>query len=230
MLAVLAAMSTELRPLVRALSLRPGEVGGVPVRTGTAGTTPVVTAVVGVGPAAARRTTERLLDATPIDRVLVVGVSGGIDPDLTVGAVLAPDVVVDRSSGEEHRPTHPASSGRPGTLVTCETLATGADTVAELLSRGVAAVDMETAAIAAVCEGRGVPWGVLRAISDRPDDDLVDDVVLGLVRTDGSTDGWAVARLLARRPWEVRRLARIGRDTRVALAALTRTALHDLNG
>ena len=33
--------------------------------------------------------------------------------------------------------------------------------------RGVVALDMETAAIAHVCETRGVPWSVFRAISDR---------------------------------------------------------------
>ena len=101
--------------------------------------------------------------------------------------------------------------------------------VAAVVARGAAAVDMETSAIAAACEGRGVPWGVVRAISDRPGDHLVDETVLGLVREDGSTDGRAVARLLARRPWEVRRLARVARDTRSALGALTSAALADLS-
>jgi adenosylhomocysteine nucleosidase len=228
--AVLAAMATEIRPLVRALSLRPGRVGGATVRTGNAGSTPVVTTVIGVGPEAARRATGQLLDAARFSRVLVVGVSGGIDPDLAIGTVLAPDLVIARWSGEEHRPTHPPAASRQGTLVTSETLVTDAAFVADLRSRGVVAVDMETAAVAAECAARGVPWGVLRVISDRPSDDLVDDVVLGLVRPDGSTDGAAVARLLLRRPWEVRRLARLARDTRTALSAITRAAVDDLKG
>ncbi|MGH9091675.1 MAG: hypothetical protein ACRDZR_09905, partial [Acidimicrobiales bacterium] len=189
----------------------------------------VVASVVGVGPAAAGPATERLLAATAVGRVLLVGVSGGIDPAMAIGTLLSPDVVVDRASGGEHRPTRPVRGGRGGTLVTCETLATGDSTVADLAARGVAAVDMETSAVAAACERHGTPWGVVRAISDRPDGDLVDDVVFGLVKADGSTDGRAVARLLARRPWEVRRLARIARDTRTALAALTKVALADLS-
>jgi adenosylhomocysteine nucleosidase len=227
---VLAAMTTELRPLVRALGLRARQIGGVECRAGRRSDgRQLVAAVVGVGPEAAGRTTERLLAAVAAERVVLAGVSGGIDPAMTVGTLLSPDVVIERSTGQEHRPTRPVPGGRGGTLVTCETLATGEGTVAELASRGVAAVDMETAAVAAVCERRGLPWGVLRVISDRPDDHLVDDAVFDLVRADGSTDGRAVTRLLARRPWEVRRLARIARDSRAALAALTPVAAADVS-
>jgi hypothetical protein len=46
---------------------------------------------------------------------------------------------------------------------------------------------------------------------------------MALTRPDGSTDGRAVARLLARRPWIVPKLARLASDTggatRVAAAA-----------
>lgn len=227
---VLAAMATELRPLVRALGLRPRQIGGVECRAGQrSDRRRLVAAVVGVGPEAAGRATERLLAAATPERVVLAGVSGGIDPAMRIGTLLSPDVVVAQSTGEEHRPTRPVPGGRGGTLMTCETLAAGDAARAELASRGVAAVDMETAAVAAVCERRGVPWGVLRAISDRPDDHLVDESVFDLVRADGSTDGRAVARLLARRPWEVRRLARVARDTRAALAALTPVAAADVS-
>jgi nucleoside phosphorylase len=37
---------------------------------------------------------------------------------------------------------------------------------------------METAAVAEVCEERGVPWSVVRAISDRASDGSVDAEVL----------------------------------------------------
>lgn len=227
---VLAAMVTELRPVVRALGLRPQQVAGAEARGGRRSDgRPLVAAVVGVGPEAAGAATERLLAATGAGRVVLAGVSGGIDPAMTIGTLLSPDLVVERSSGREHRPTRPVTGGRGGTLVTCDTLAIGEGPVGDLAAQGVAAVDMETAAVAAVCERRGVPWGVVRAISDRPDDHLVDDTVFGLVRTDGSTDGRAVARLLARRPWEVRRLARIAGDTRAALAALTAVTVADVS-
>jgi adenosylhomocysteine nucleosidase len=227
---VLAAMAAELRPVVRSLGLRRRQVGGTEVRAGRRSDGRLlVAAVVGVGPEAAAAASERLLAATGARRVVLAGVSGGIDPTMTIGTLLTPDLVVDRSSGREHRPTRPVRGGRGGTLVTCDTLVTAKSPIGDLASEGVAAVDMETAAVAAVCQRRGVPWGVVRSISDRPDDHLVDDAVLGLIRIDGSTDALAVARLLARRPREARRLARIAGGTRAALATLTPVTVADVS-
>ncbi|HUA94326.1 MAG TPA: hypothetical protein VMB82_02225 [Acidimicrobiales bacterium] len=227
---LLAAMATELRPLVRALRLQPKKVGGIEARGGRrADGRTLIAALVGVGPEAAGTATEQWLAATDAGRVVLAGVSGGIDPEMTIGTLLSPELVVERSTGRQHHPTRPVKGGRAGTLVTCATLAIGEGPVGDLMAQGVAAVDMETAAVADVCERRGVPWGVVRVISDRPDDHLVDDAVFGLVRQDGSTDGRAVARLLARRPWEVRRLARLAGDTRTALAALTPVTLADVS-
>ena len=182
------------------------------MRTGTAGpaVTPVVAAVIGVGPDMARRTLERLLDAVPVSRVLLIGVSGGVADTLGIGAVMAPAVVIDRRSGARFVPDHPAGVEARGTLLTCETLAVGEGTLTAYRDQGIDAVDMETAAVAAVCTERGVPWSVFRAISDRLVDDLVDDTILGLTRPDGSTNLAAVARLVLRHPGDVRRLARLG--------------------
>jgi hypothetical protein len=71
---------------------------------------------------------------------------------------------------------------------------------------------------------------VFRAISDRLEDDLVDESILALTRPDGSTNLGAVARLVLRRPAEIRRLASIGRDTKKALTALTETARREVGG
>jgi len=227
-LAVLAAMSTELRPLLRALRLRPGVAGGVPVWTGRAGTTQVLAATLGVGPDAARRSSERVLDAAPIARVLVIGVAGGVDPGLALADVLAPRLVVDQVTGDEFRPSHPPGVDPDGTLLSCATVMAGDDTLTTLRAQGISAVDMETAAVAAVCEQRGCAWSVYRAISDRLADGLLDDRVLTLIRPDGRLDPGAVTRFVVRRPGEVRRLARLGRDTRNAVAAVTRRALGDV--
>ena len=49
------------------------------------------------------------------------------------------------------------------------------------------AVDMETSAIAAVCEAKGVSWSVFRSISDHVGDAIVDEAVLGMMRPDGAS-------------------------------------------
>jgi adenosylhomocysteine nucleosidase len=75
---------------------------------------------------------------------------------------------------------------------------------------------METAAVAAVCERRGCPWSVFRAISDRADDGAVDAAILGLAGPDGGPNLPALMRFLVTRPWRVPQLARLARGMRLA--------------
>ncbi|UCE87523.1 MAG: nucleoside phosphorylase, partial [Deltaproteobacteria bacterium] len=81
-------------------------------------------------------------------------------------------------------------------------------------------IDMETAAVAAVCERRRCPWSVFRAISDRADDGSTDAAVLALAGPDGRPDLLAVARLVLTRPRRVPQLVRLARGaTRAARVA-----------
>lgn len=214
---ILAAMVREARPFARALSLARADVGPVPAWRGDR----VTSAVVGIGPAAAARATVRLLDAVPAARVLVVGIAGGRDPSLRVGDVLAPELVVDASSGAAYRPARFGTAGRTGTLATVGQLGAA---IPDALEAG--AVDMESAAIAAVCDERGVPWDVRRVVSDLPG--TVGASLASLVGGDGRTEPWAVARLLVRRPAEVRRMIRLGRDTSRALRTLTTAVVQEI--
>lgn len=215
-------MGSELRPLVRHLGLaRQGdEVGGLRVHTGSVGGTWLAAAAVGVGPAAAGTATARLLEDLHVDHVLMAGVAGGVAPELRVADVVIPAEVLEAGSGRRFRPSLPPGVAGRGTLLTAATLSHGEAALAELRRRGIAAVDMESAAVAAVCVERRIPWSVARALSDLLADGLVDETVLALTGPDGRTDPGAVARLLLRRPGEVARLARLGRNTARALGTL----------
>ncbi len=243
-------MAREVRPLVRALSLRPVPATGVH-RTWRGGDR--LAAVVGIGPVAAERATHRLLDTFGVERVLVAGVAGAVDPALAIGDVVFPSEVLDRATGTVFRPHRPGGSGL---LVTSNAIGGAladegtprgevAPLVAEVppgevppgevppgelppgeLPPGTSAVDMETAAIARVCEERGVPWAVVRTISDVPG--TLDDSILELLRPDGGLDVAALARLLVREPRQAARLARFGRDVQRAVHALTMAALREL--
>ena len=217
-------MDREVRPLVRTLSLQRAFIGDQPVWMGLG----VAVAVVGVGTAVAGPATRQLLaDAGApggVGRVLMVGVAGAVDPSLTIGQLVAPAEVVNRATGTRYRPDHPAGVAVGGVLATGGELAVGPAALADLRAAGVTAVDMETAAVADACEAVGVPWSVLRTISDRLADGLVDDDVLRLTRPDGTTDLAAVAGYLARRPWRVARLARLGMATDRAVRAVTGAA------
>lgn len=226
--AILAPMRPELRPVVRVLGLRRGG-GDLPdLHRGTRGGLEVFAATTGIGMGPAARVAERLLDRGPFERVLVVGIAGGIGPGVTVGDLVVPELVVDLASGAEHRPS-PLGEGVPrGVLATSDELVVDREAVARLERRGVVAVDMETAAIAAVCERRGCAWSVFRGISDRADDGSVDPAILALAGPDGDGDPAAVARFVLTRPWRIPRLVRLARGMRAAADVAARAAARAL--
>jgi adenosylhomocysteine nucleosidase len=223
---VLAPMRSELRPVVRALSGQRTRVGGVDVHRGRAGERAVIAGLIGVGPEAARRSTQRLLDAlardnVEVSHVLVSGIAGGIGPDIEVGDTVVPDVVVDLVSGREFAAAPCPGAPAAGTIATTHELILDEGRLAGLAQRGIVALDMETAAVADVCAAAGRPWTAFRVISDRPQDGLLDEGVMGMLNADGSTNARAAARHILTHPWRVRALARLGRD---ASAAASRAA------
>ena len=127
-----------------------------------------------------------------------------------------PDLVVDGVDGLLHAPT-PLGVGAPnGKLWTSDELLLDPGRQADLRRDGVLAVDMETAAVAKVCGDRGVPWSVVRGISDRAGDGTVDAEIFGLTRADGRPNLPAVGRYLVRHPDGLARLLRLGRGSRLA--------------
>jgi adenosylhomocysteine nucleosidase len=222
--AVLTAMTNELRPVVRLMALTPADAGGGTSHAGTIGRARVVAGITGIGTANATRVTEALLSSTEVDHVVMVGIAGGVDPSVPIGHVVVPDVVIDRASGREHRPVLLDGTSTNGRLMTGDDLLLDPAVLAGLRSQGVVALDMETAAVGAVCDAHGCPWSAFRSISDRPSDGLVDEAVAALARPDGSPDLPGVARYLLRRPWAIAKLARLGRDARTATFAAASAA------
>ena len=138
-----------------------------------------------MGPGPAATATARLLDSaasegTPVDHVMVVGICGGLDPGIDVGTVLAPERVVDHTTGDTYRPAPTTGGDRTGALVTTECVHVDDGLSRRLLADGALGVDMESAAVARVCEERRRPWSVHRCISDRWVDGLLDPRVVAL--------------------------------------------------
>jgi adenosylhomocysteine nucleosidase len=205
-------MPMELRPLRRRLRLRktgPGHVGRIGDRA-------VVAVVTGMGTARARAATIRLLDTVDIEWVIVVGITGAIDSDTPIGTLVLPELVVNGADGSKHRPKPLPVGNAHGKMWTTDELLLDPVVHAELRAQGVVSLDMETAAVAEVCDKRGVPWSVVRAISDRAGDGSVDDEIVGLTYPDGRPKFSAVARYLARHPDAVPRLVRLARGSMLA--------------
>lgn len=226
--ALLAPMRPELRPLARVLSLRRSGSRHDGLLGGEVGRLELVATTAGIGPCAARRTTERVLDSARVDHVVVVGIAGGIGASVDIGDLVVPSLVLDLETGTEHRPFPLGETAPRGTLATSGELLVDRDEIARLAQRGIVAIDMETAAIAAVCERRRCPWSVFRAISDRAGDAAIDSEVLALAGAEGGTDLPALARFLLTRPWRVPQLVRLGRGMRLATNAAASAAVRAL--
>ena len=224
-IAFVCAMPMELAPLARRLRLARGEVAGLPARTGALDGHPVVAIATGMGTALAGSAVPRLLDAVAPSFVIVAGITGAVDDDTPIGTLVAPATVVDAATGREH-PHHPVLP-RPvaGAMWTTDAITTAAELPA-LRARGVICLDMETAAVAAACEARGVGWTVVRAISDRATDGSVDEEVFRLSRQDGRPDPRAVARYVLRHPGRIPALARMGRSARLATGRAAEAAVE----
>ena len=217
-------MPIELRPLVRAAGLQPsgddhvGEVAGHSM----------IAAKMGVGMTGATATTERLLRTGDVDRVIVIGICGGLDETIPIGTVLSPEVLVDGATGAEYRPPAWDPVELRGRLVTFDDINLELQMIPQLVEEGASAVDMETAAVAAVCEQHGTSYAVFRSISDYATDGTVDAAVGAMARPDGSSDMGAALRYMVRRPWKIPGLMRLGRGAQTAARGAADAALAAL--
>ncbi len=115
---------------------------------------------------------------------------------------------------------------------TTDELIVDLDVIAGLRADGVISLDMETAAIAAVCERRRLPWSVFRAISDRATDGSINEEVFRLSNQDGTPNAKAVASYVLRHPGRVPSMARMAKHAKqatehaadAAIAALSRSS------
>jgi nucleoside phosphorylase len=215
---LLAPMPSEFAPLVKAFALQRGESG----YDGTSGPIELVAGKTGIGTKLAAEATERMLDTRGVEHVMVVGIAGGMGSS-RVGDIVYPEVVVDKATGVEYRPSPLSDVPSRGRLVTHDDFDMTDDERDALVADGFIAVDMETAAVAGVCERRDVPWSAVRSISDlvgvTPGD------VIALANADGTPNVGASIRYLVTKPWRIPRLVRLGLDsTRAAKGAANAAA------
>ncbi|HEX7521101.1 MAG TPA: 5'-methylthioadenosine/S-adenosylhomocysteine nucleosidase [Acidimicrobiia bacterium] len=223
--AMLAPMRPELKPLVTMLKLERVPLGDGFVHKGKIGDVEVLATITGIGPPAGADTAERLLSAMQFDHLMVVGIAGGLGP-VEIGDVIVPEVVIDMATKAEFRPSPLGDTVSRGNLLMSGVFDAALDSYTRFVDEGALAVDMETAAVAEVCERHGVPWSVFRGISDRVRDGLIDQAEFGLARPDGSANMPAVARYVLRRPWRVGRLAKLGKDINLATNAAATAAIR----
>lgn len=221
---VLAPMRSELSPIVKQFGLKRNAQAARSqnLHAGRVGEVEVLATTVGVGPAVACRTATRLLDEVSVDHVVVCGIAGAVDPTCPIGQIVVPETVIDGDIKTELHPTGWIGLELSGTIMTSSTLVTEPGEIRELRARGIVALEMEGAAVGGVCEARGLPWTVVRSISDRAGDGAVDESVLGILNEDGSTNVIAAIRQIATHPGSLPKLARLAKDSQTASSAAAR--------
>jgi nucleoside phosphorylase len=215
---ILAPMPLEMAAITTAFELHPTGNGIKAPWTGRVGDSEVTAIHIGMGPARTREATigllERgLLHGGKVDHLMIAGICGGLDPDLPVGTVINPEILVEHSTGRSWRHRPPGDAPVRGKLITTEVVSFDVELSLRFFAEGCLAVDMESSAVAEVCEPRGVAWSVYRCIGDRHFDGLLDERLVALTNPDGSGDRAAIQKLLAEEPEVAAKLERLNRDT-----------------
>jgi adenosylhomocysteine nucleosidase len=184
--------------------------------------------ITGMGPAVAAAGAQRLQRAG-VRALLSFGLAGGLDPTLAPGTLLLPAEVtaaggaVFTTAGAWRAQLQQALGRLPsvgGRLFSAERAILTPSAKAELFQRsGAAAVDMESAAIAAVARAHALPFAVLRAVVDGADT-AVPHAVACSTGPAGDTSLPRLLAALARRPADLPRLLPLMRGYRAATRAL----------
>ena len=168
------------------------------------------------------------------DLVLTCGFAGGLNPDLKLG-----DVVIEVPSGSSRREPAQIESGEKSEpiYIGCydKLIACGAkpvkffcaDRIATTIAEkkklrdetGADAVEMESAAIHAVCAKHGIPCATVRVISDTAGEDLPLDFN-ALSKPDRNLDYGKLFLTIARSPRKVGALMQLQKKTKFAAKQL----------
>lgn len=213
MIGILAAHGAELRPVLRQVAGRRTHRG---IIFGQLRGHQVALQAVGQGWSRAYWAAVRFFEVTQCAGVIMTGFAGATEAGWAVGDWLMPDKVVDLRrdergvDGPTYRPSVPVAAWRAQLGIRGGVLGTVADVVvepwdkAQMGSRlGVAAVDLESAAVAAVATHDGVPWVAARVVLDPADRPLAVVSAWHAALLAVSVVGWG-------------RLAGFGRDLAVA--------------
>jgi adenosylhomocysteine nucleosidase len=160
----------------------------------------------GIGRERATRAAEVLIAGHRPDLLISAGFAGALDSAIARNAILAPVEIVDAEGGRY--PVTPERDVRsiggieatPARLLTVDRIIRTREEKDELGRKHEAQlVDMESAAVAAVCQARQVPFVSVRVVSDDAQSDLPEEVA-NLMTRSGSYRVGAAVRAIWNRP------------------------------
>jgi hopanoid-associated phosphorylase len=163
--------------------------------------------------------------------IISFGIAGGLDPQLRPGSLIVASSVIGANGVRSGLPTderwsqvllrsRPHQIHAPALGVDAPVIEPK-DKLRLFRQTGAAVVDMESHIAASVAVSHGLPFAVLRVVSD-PAAQRVPPAALSGLRPDGSLDAWAVVRALWRQPRDIPNMPGVARNAWIARAALAR--------
>ena len=220
--AIIAAMAGELMPLVG---------GWVHERRGTVEVWrwkfdegEWVAACAGAGVGAATRAFAEVEKSGAPDLVISFGWAGALTEDLRSGRAYWASGVIDAQTGERFRP---ALWSNERWLVTSPRVADEVEKKRLAAAYGAQIVDMEAAAIARLAQMRGIPFYILKGISDGFTDKLPD--FNRFIGPDGRFNMAGMALFSILRPWHWSSLIRMGENSSKASQSMREAVLDFLD-
>ena len=197
-----------------------------PFRKIAAGKSGIAILLTGIGRQNAEKSLREFLATNSPKLVLTCGFAGGLNPDFKLG-----EVVFELSTLNSQLSTRLLAAGaRPVKFFCANRIAT---TVAEKkklrTETGADAVEMESAAIHAVCRERGIPCATVRVISDTADEDLPLDFN-ALAKPDKNLDYGKLFLTIARSPGKIGALMELQRKTKFAAEQLAEVLAKIIQG
>lgn len=173
-------------------------------------------------------------EAAPGDLLILAGTAGGLRTPSAAGAAFAVTRVFDeegRVRATCSHPLHPMLTVFPSSLVCVGAPTATLDAKRLLASRVPAAtlVDMESIPFVEAAERKGIPWVIVRGVSDGPEDELPVEAMQWITAT-GDMSWSAFLRSVARRPSLVTALPALARHSRWALRSIADLVHVVLNG
>ncbi len=218
---IVVALVSEARALAPQIGARAGRRDPIQPFAGAALT------VSGMGGQRAAAAARRLVEAGAT-ALASVGTAGALDPGLESGAIVLPREVVTLEGGSvatDPRWREALAAALPRARLSGGRLLSTGVPIGLRLDKAIArrqtdcvAVDMESAAIAAVAAETGLPFIAVRVIVDTAADDLP-SAVLAVSRA-GQVSRVRLLGALARAPWEIVALIRLAGRFRTACRVL----------
>ncbi|MDO4793961.1 MAG: 5'-methylthioadenosine/adenosylhomocysteine nucleosidase [Filifactor alocis] len=198
-IALIGAMPEEILPLIERLGLKPYEkISMVQLYRGKVGKVEIFACTGGICKTNMAVSTQVLIRESGCEQIILIGVSGALDPELDIGDIVVAEALVHHDVSDEiltkfhpymkeswiysdERITGDVIESTKGEVKTYKVLkgrvATGEffvhDERREEIVRNFDAdcVDMESAAFAQVCYLNDLPFTVIRSMSDKANED-----------------------------------------------------------